>query len=52
MIICIDCGEEIEEDQEQYCPECDHGPLCENCVSMHLCPDLDTQRDFEDLFDD
>lgn len=49
-MICVDCGEEIEEDEEQHCPNCDHGPNCPTCADLHLCPDLDTEQDFEDLF--
>ena len=49
-MICVDCGEEIVEDEEQHCPNCDHGPNCPNCADVHLCPDLDTEQDFEDLF--
>lgn len=51
QIICVDCGTPIEEDEEQHCPNCDHGPNCQACADNHLCPDLDTERDFEDLYD-
>jgi len=50
-MICIDCGIEFDDIDAQECPVCNYGPNCPECADQHLCPDLDADPDFEDLYD-
>jgi len=34
---CVNCGIEASENDLDYCPGCGDGPLCKDCLALHVC---------------
>ena len=49
-MICNECGRET--DDEQFCPSCNEGPFCIECMDDHTCVDIDAELEFEEFIDD
>lgn len=52
MVICVDCGKEISEDDDLRCEMCGE-PICEDCETGSLCSACaelwESEMDLEDL---
>lgn len=43
MTNCERCCKEINEDEVQFCPECELDGLCDDCMGGHTCEREDEQ---------